>query len=376
MERSDILVIGGGIAGCMVAWFLARAGGEVTLIERFDLHTLASGSNAGSLHLQMPAAEFRLLGEGWAAGYAPVIALLRQSLAMWAGLGEELGVDLELATPGGLIVATNEAEMDLIARKAVLERRQGLDVRLLARDEVLAMAPYLSAGVVGGALCVGEGKANPLVALPAIARAAAAAGVRIHRHVTLEALKSEGEGFTALTSRGPIAARRVVDCAGAEAGRVAGMLGLRFAVEGVPIQVSVSEPVEPLVEHLVYSAGGRLTLKQTRLGAFLIGGGWPAAHDAQGRPAVDPSSLAANLALAVKVAPPLAGVSVVRTWPCIVNGTADWRPLLGEVPGTPGFFMCMFPWTGFTAAPAAARLVADAVIGRKPARGLRGFLIG
>lgn len=376
MERSDILVIGGGIAGCMVAWFLARAGGEVTLIDRFDLNTLASGSNAGSLHLQIPAAEFHLLGEGWASGYAPVIALLRESLAMWAGLGAELGADLELATPGGLIVADSPEEMDLVARKAVLERRQGLDVRLLSRAEVLAMAPYLSPAAVGGAICAGEGKANPLVAAPAVARAAAEAGVRIHRHLTLEGLRRDAGGFTAFTSRGPIAARRVIDCAGAEAGRVAAMLGLDFAVEAVPIQVSVSEPVEPLVEHLVYSAGGRLTLKQTRLGAFLIGGGWPATRDAQGRPAVDVASLRANLTLAVKVAPALAGVAVLRTWPCVVNGTADWRPLLGEVPGTSGFFMCMFPWTGFTAAPAAARLVADAVLGRKALPALRRFLIG
>jgi glycine/D-amino acid oxidase-like deaminating enzyme len=50
----------------------------------------------------------------------------------------------------------------------------------------------------------------------------------------------------------------------------------------------------------------------------------------------------------------------------MVNGTADWRPLLGEAPGHPGFFLQLFPWMGFTAGPIAARVVADLVLGRKP----------
>jgi glycine/D-amino acid oxidase-like deaminating enzyme len=50
----------------------------------------------------------------------------------------------------------------------------------------------------------------------------------------------------------------------------------------------------------------------------------------------------------------------------VVNGTADWRPVLGEAPGVPGFFLQVFPWMGFTAGPIAARVVADLVLGRQP----------
>jgi len=56
----------------------------------------------------------------------------------------------------------------------------------------------------------------------------------------------------------------------------------------------------------------------------------------------------------------------VRTWPAIVNGTADWRPLIGEAPGRPGFFLALFPWMGFTAGPLTGKVVADLVLGRRP----------
>jgi glycine/D-amino acid oxidase-like deaminating enzyme len=166
----------------------------------------------------------------------------------------------------------------------------------------------------------------------------------------------------------------VINCAGAKAGSVAAMVGLDLAIQGFPIQVNVTEPTAPLVAHLVYFAGGRLTLKQTARGAFLIGGGWPAVIDPDsGSLQVDPVSVRDNLQVALATVPRLAGVDLIRTWPAVVNGTADWRPILGEAPMARGFFMCMFPWMGFTAGPICARIVADLARGRQPEIDVRGF---
>ena len=71
--------------------------------------------------------------------------------------------------------------------------------------------------------------------------------------------------------------------------------------------------------------------------------------------------------------PRLADVSLLRTWPAIVNGTADWKPILGEVPGLPGFFMNMFPWMGFTAGPISALVTAELILGRKPSLDIAAF---
>ena len=154
------------------------------------------------------------------------------------------------------------------------------------------------------------------------------------------------------------------------------MLGLDLPIEGHPIQLSVTESIEPLIPHLVYSAAARLTLKQTRHGSLLIGGGWPALRrDTDGRLSVSLSSLSENLKVALDVVPALRGIKIVRSWPAIVNGTEDWKPILGEAPGHPGFFSNMFPWMGFTAGPISALTVAELVIGRKPSFDVTAFSV-
>jgi len=374
--RTDILVVGGGIAGSAIAYFLSRQGAEVTLVEQHDINSLASGSNAGSLHAQIPHEPFLLEGEGWARRFAPVVPLLVESIALWKALSAELGVDLEVTTPGGLLVAETDAEMNDIRRKSAIERASGLDVHLLGRQELESIAPYLTRNVAGAAFCPLEGKANPLVATPALAAKARAMGARMLSRTTLVKLETGPQGFVATTDKGRIEARRVVNCAGAGAGRLAAQIGLDFAIDGFPIQVSVTEPVAPLIDHLVYAAGDRLTLKQSHHGGFLIGGGWPARLDeTTGRLQVDPKSLAGNLRVALRLVPDLAGVQLLRTWPAIVNGTADWLPILGETSSVRGFFMCVVPWLGFTGGPAAARLVADQILGRKPPAGLASLLL-
>jgi sarcosine oxidase subunit beta len=152
------------------------------------------------------------------------------------------------------------------------------------------------------------------------------------------------------------------------------MLGIDLPIEGHPIQVSVTEAAEPLVKHLVYFAGDKLTLKQAKNGSFLIGGGWPARRSARAeRPTVDPHSLRGNLRVARHVVPRLDSICLLRVWPAIVNGTADWKPILGELPGRSGVFMNMFPWMGFTAGPMSALLTAELVLGRKPRMDIAAF---
>jgi glycine/D-amino acid oxidase-like deaminating enzyme len=371
---TDVLIVGGGLAGCATAYYLAREGIDVTLIERYDLNTQASGCNAGSIHAQIPHEPFMSLGEDWARNFAPTIPLMLESIRIWESLETELGCDLEVSLGGGLLVAETKAQLRDIERKARLERAHGLSVEMLSADDLRRMAPYVSERMVGGAFCPTEGKANPLKVTPAFARAALRHGGRIVCDTLLSGLALEANGYLARTNRGPIRARRVVNCGGAEAGRISAMLGLSLPIEGHPIQVSVTEPVEPFMQHLLYFAGEKLTLKQARNGSLLIGGGWPARwSSAGGRPVVSLESLRANLRIAQTVVPRLGSAGLLRVWPAVVNGTADWKPILGEVPRLPGFFMNMFPWMGFTAGPISALVTAELVMDRKPSLDLRQF---
>jgi len=360
---SDVLVIGGGIAGCATAFFLASEGVDVTLVEQGDLGTRASGANAGSLHAQIPHSTFLDLGEDWARGFVPTLRLFLESIRLWHAAGAMLGVELDVHTGGGLLVASDDEQMRQIERKAAIEQTAGLEMSLLGQADLRRIAPYLSEKLIGGALCAQEGKANPLVAAGAFGAAARRAGATILRRTTVSAITRTSGGYEVATSRGVLRARRVVNAAGAESAQIAAMLGLSLPMQGDPIQVSVTEPVEKLIPHLVYYARAPLTMKQTAIGTILIGGGWPARLDAKGRPVANPHALAMNLGVALEVMPRLAPVNIVRTWAAIVNGTADWRPIIGEVPGQPGFYLCYVPWMGFTGSPAAARLVASQLQG-------------
>jgi len=190
----DAIVIGGGLAGTATAYYLAKAGVGTLLLERGDLNTQASGSNAGSLHAQIAYEPFSLQGDEWAREFAPVIRLLKESIEIWRGLPQELGADLEVSLQGGLIVARTAAEMRMLERKAALERSVGLEVELLSRADLLARAPYLAESIIGGTFCAIEGKANPLRAAPAFAAAAERLGARIERRAEVVGISRRERG--------------------------------------------------------------------------------------------------------------------------------------------------------------------------------------
>jgi sarcosine oxidase subunit beta len=370
--RTDVLVVGGGITGCAAAYYLALAGATVALVERFDINTQASGVNAGSLHAQIQHDPFVLLGEGWARAYAPTVRLLVDAIALWQRLSQELRVDLEVATPGGILVAETDAQMRDIERKAVIEREQGLPVELLSSDDLRRVAPYVSQRMVGGLFCPVEGKASSLLAAPALALAAKTQGARLLVRTEVLGIDRVNDGFRVETTAGRILCRRIVNCAGVDAGRVAEAVGVEVPIESHPFQVSVTEPVAPLVKHLVYFAGERLTVKQARIGSLLIGGGWPARVDGtSARPRVSPESLRANLRLAQKVVPSVAQANLLRTWVGVCNGVADHKPIIGEM--VPDVYIATFPFLGFTAGPLMGSLIADVVLNRKPAHDLGPF---
>ena len=373
--RFDVVVIGGGITGLMTAWNLAEAGAYVALLEAGELGTQASGANAGSLHLQIQYPEFAAYGEGWARNYGPCLGFLKDSLHLWQGLSEQVGEELDVKLGGGVVVAQTEAQMRLIESKAAIEAVHGVETAVLDRNALHSIAPYLSDKAIGGGFCAMEGKANPLRATPAVASAAQRAGVSIHRNNRVTGIAESPGGFDVNTSDRTFRAARVINAAGAKAGEIAAMLGVDIVIDGFPLQVTVTEPVAPLIPHLVYSAAGKLSLKQAANGGCIIGGGWPAAQREDGTLATNPSSLTGNMGMATEVVPAVGQMRAVRSWTAWVNGTPDWRPILGEVPDKPGFFLALFPWVGFSAAPMTAKVMAELVLGKKTSVALEGISI-
>ena len=358
----DVIVIGGGSAGCATAYNLAIKGANVALLEKFDLNTQASGRNAGSLHGHIQFEPFHELGMKWARDFLPGLSFLASSLEIWKTLSEKLNTDLEVGGKGGLMVAESASDMVALESKVKLENEVGIASRLIDQKELNEMAPYISKKMLGAAYCPIEGKANPLVTAPAFAARAKDSGASIVTGVEVLAIEKIDGKFKILTSAGDYFAAKVVLTANAGLPKLAKSLGLDLPISDVPVQVSVTEQVDKFVNHLIYFTTEKLTFKQANSGSLLIGGGWPARYDNSGEAVLNLDSLQSNLRVALKVCPSISKIKVIRTWIGVGNGTPDHNPVIGEIPGSSGAYIGMYPYMGFTASPLLGEVLSDLVL--------------
>jgi sarcosine oxidase subunit beta len=129
----------------------------------------------------------------------------------------------------------------------------------------------------------------------------------------------------------------------------------------------------PFLGQLVQHVGEGLSVKQVAAGTVLIAGGWPAAQfSSSGRSPVSISSVLKNLALARRILPSLGGLRLLRVWAGPLAVTPDELPVVGEVPGHPGFFVVGGSY-GFTLGPLWARSIAALVAGTLLPVELAGF---
>lgn len=366
--RTDVLVIGAGIAGTSLAYYLAKGGVDVTMVDRGEINREASGTNAGSFHIQL--AIHQLPAAGSPAGDTErLLEEARQNLAayeIWNALDEELDVPLGVHLTGGWMVAETEEQLRVLHEKRELEQQAGIITEVVTGAELRRRAPFLAPDLAGASYCPQEGHANPLIAAPAYALRAHQHGATIRTHVDVQEIEQRGDRpggrFLVRTSAGEIVADRIVNCAGAWASDQARLVGLKLPVRREGLHVNVTERRGRLMDPMVQHIGRRLTLKQSSDDTFIIGGGWPT-------PAAPPprryptawESAAGNTAVAVRVIPALADVRVVRTWSGVIVFTDDLSPVMGESRLVPGYHTCIAS-TGFTLSPMMARRLADQML--------------
>jgi glycine/D-amino acid oxidase-like deaminating enzyme len=206
-------------------------------------------------------------------------------------------------------------------------------------------------------------------------------GADIQTNQEIVSIVATGGGFEIRTRTHLIHARRVLCAAGAWTGAIAKMVGADIGVGGHVHSVSVTETIDPILPILVQHAAGGLTMKQTKVGTMLIGGGWGGVYDTETRKAwASREGISAAADLAQRILPSLAEVNVLRSWGGVIARTPNGQPVIGEVPDVPGFYIAVVPSgsAGFTVAPTVGRLFAEAIVeerevsefsGYAPARG-------
>ena len=364
-RHTGVAVIGGGVVGLSTAYFLAREGADVLVIDRDEAGLAASTANAGSLHVQLLSYDYGYAGmpeDGGPAAHTMLIA--PRSIELWKGIAAEAGETLGISTQGGLLLADSEAGLRWLRAKTEMEKRWGVETHLIGQSELRALAPTLSHDLLGAVFCPAEGRIDPLRGTLALSRLARTHGARLLRGAEVVSIAREGAIWRVRTTRGTVIAGRVVNCAGAWGARIGDMVGLDLPVTATVQQVIVTEPAPPIVDHLVALAQRHLSLKQQDCGALLVGGGWFGGYDPRdGRSRTLRRNIQGNLWVGGRVLPALRGLSILRSWTGI-NPQVDRAPLLGEVPGLAGFFNAITA-NGFTLGPVAGQITAAAVLGRE-----------
>jgi sarcosine oxidase subunit beta len=374
--RCDVAVIGAGLIGCAAAWYLAHRARSVIVIDQAEVNRGASGRNAGSLHFQLePRMIDVLLSDP--ERLAQLIPVNLQAIEDWRRLPKELGRDLELWMHGGLMLAETESDHDLLLKKAELETRGGLNVRLLDGKELRRIASYLSPGIRSASFCPEEGHANPRWVAPAFAAAARAAGVRFELDTPVKSLQLRGGSWRLVLERTggarsnaraevtTVDAGAVLMAAGAWSREILAPLGATVPLTPVGLQMMVTQRTGPLISHLVQHMGRRLSIKQMEAGNILIGGGWPArlsggALGAKPDAELQELSLAGSSAVARHVVPATSALSVIRSWSGVACVAPDHLPVLGAIDSLPGMFIAA-GGASFTLGPTYARLISELI---------------
>ena len=383
MAESEVIVIGGGIAGTSAAYFLASYGRRVTLLERGGIASEASGVNAGGIGAY-----------GW--GHMPNLEshLTMGSLRIFRALQLEMGYDIEFRASGALQTIQTPGQYEHSRDNVLSLKSRGYTVDLLSTADARAIEPELNPELAGAVHFPLRAQADPVKATGAFADAARreGAGVLTEREVTAIA-PLPGGGYRVDCPGESHAARQLVLAAGAWCGPLGRMLGLRIPVIPVRGQMWATEPLTPMVFHSISGAespthwsaapgndaetppelthlrGRRVTRhlygRQTRAGEVIFGGDREmAGYDKS----VDAAGVESNFGHAREVLPFLGGLSISRTWAGLMPFSLDGRPIIGQLPGMEGLYVVSgLASSGFGRGPMAGKLIAEYVhTGHRP----------
>lgn len=354
---NDALIVGGGLQGCAIALFLARAGWRVTVVEKNLAGRHASGVNAGGLRsLMRDVREY---------------PLSLRAMDMWANLADVVGeaaaetCEVRLGT-AQIALAMDAVELQWCeARSRTMRRRDIHSEELIAPDALHRLLPGLSETALGGLISRRDGHANPANAARAFRKAAEAAGVRIIEQCKVHDLAPKPSGgWRAETEAGVIEAEWILNCAGAWGSDVAARLGETLPIKVTALSMMVTARVKPFITPVVIGIDQPLSFKQSAVGSLVIGGG------ILGKPCLEGDTsfivmdrMASSAAATVAAFPVLAGVPVVRTWTGLEGATPDGIPFIGPSLRHPGLWHVFgFCGHGFQLAPAVGEAVAHSLV--------------
>jgi glycine/D-amino acid oxidase-like deaminating enzyme len=402
--EADAVVIGGGIIGTFTAYYLAKRGLKVALVEKGVIGGEQSSRNWGWCRQQNRDSR--------------ELPLATKALDLWEEFGKESGEDVGFRRCGLFYVSNKEAEIATWARWGEYARSIGVKTRMLTSAEATQHASFTRQPWRGGVHSEMDGIADPGLAAPAVAKALMALGGTVHQACAARGIETTGGAVSGvITEHGTIRTRLVIQSGGAWASAFCHQLGIRFpqatvrqsilAVgtgglalpdafysksisitrrgDGVhTVAISGRAKVDPTKQFMRFHRQF-LPMFTKRWGSLSPGGlqGVRAGHESVSRwqmdrrtpmertrildPIADPTTVRLTLRRVGKLIPELATVPMVASWAGFVDSTPDGVPVIGEIPTIPGLILAAgFSGHGFGIGPGSAHLVADIVTGQEP----------
>jgi sarcosine oxidase, subunit beta len=356
MTTADVVIIGGGIVGASIAYHLTAAGcGSVLVLERETQQGKGStGKSMGGVRAQFST---------------PVnVQMSLYAIPFYASFDESLGHPAGYRPQGYLFCATSDSHMSYLRTNYEMQVALGLrDVRIVSGDEIRAQFPLLRGDdIVGGSFCATDGFVDPYSAMIGLMTWAADHGAKLWKSAEVTGIRRDARGVAEVaTTRGPIATRVAVNCAGPWAASVARMVEVDLPVEPLRRMLVPTEPFDqfPHSAPMIIDMSNGFHFRPESLGFLLA---WNDPEETAGfKTDFEPSFIEKILTRAAERVPCFDNLAVnpKRAWAGLYEMTPDHHPILGEAPGVPGFFLANgFSGHGVMHAPATGKILSDLIV--------------
>lgn len=353
VERSDVLIIGGGLMGATTAFFLRHQHKlSVTLLERGQIGRQASGVNFGNVRRQ-----------GRELAQMP---LANRARAVWGRVRDLLGEDVEFRPYGHLRVCYTETQAAILEQHVRDVGPLGLELQMFSPQALRQRWGIFSSEVVAGSLSPLDGHANPRLAGPAFGRAARRAGAVIHEHTEVSHVERDGADFLAHSIDGRrFRAGQLLVTSGAWSGHFAAAFGEPVPLDARGPQMGVTEPlpyaIGPSIGVSTPVEVESLYFRQIARGNIIFGGGLKGSAFAElQRAYVRPDNVLRQMRELRRFVPAFAQVQLLRVWSGIEGYTADWAPVMGPSARVAGLHYAFgFNGEGFAISPGVGEVMAE-----------------
>jgi len=357
VKTADIVIIGGGITGVSIGYFLLKHGAKnVVILERDYLAAGATGRCGAGIRQQ------------WGSPLNCIMSKFSCEFFETAIDELEFNGDIEFHQGGYMMLVTTEKELMQTKENIILQNSLGIDTKLLTPQEAKAFAPLLNTdGLLAAALHQRDGHLNPFLTTRAFAEAFQRLGGTIYTDTTVTSIHVENGCISKVdTNRGNIVTNVVVNAAGGYVQQIADMVGVKLPLYSQRHNILVTEPVERVLSPMLMSFSLNFYCQQTPHGSFLMGRTCPD-QPRDLRITADSRFPVAMAKTITKVIPALANLRMLRQWAGLYNMSPDKHPIYDQVPDINGFYLSAgYSGHGFMMAPATGKSMAELILGLRP----------